>query len=108
MKYEVGDDTSGLDESVVLAANATSDEIEIGDLAEGTSYILFAQSFVGIDAISVIVEYSFTTPDDPKNSPGSLFFLEGAFAKPSEGFEELGPVGFFGVVSAEEFLGTDD
>ena len=59
VKYELN--TPPTENSVVIDANDVSEELEITGLDAEEEYILYVQAFVGSEAISVIVEYSFTT-----------------------------------------------
>jgi hypothetical protein len=86
-----------------------SEELEITGLDDGTEYVLYVQAFVGSEAVSVIVEYSFTTEitfDDPFGAPGAQFFIASTTSEnPDTQQEET--AGFFGLVSQEEFFGDD-
>jgi hypothetical protein len=98
--------TPPTENSVVIDANDISEELEITGLDDATKYILYAQAFVGSEAISVIVQYPFTTapiiPDDPFGAPGAQFFVASTTTEnPLTNEEET--AGFFGLVSQEDF-----
>ena len=98
--------TPPTENSVVIDANDISEELEFTGLDDGTEYILYAQAFLGSEAISVITEYPFITvptpPDDPFGAPGAQLFVASTTSTNPETNEEE-TSGFFGTVSQEDF-----
>jgi hypothetical protein len=89
---------------ITLAANTTSSELTITGLDEGTNYILYAQSFLGNDAISAIISNPFTSliPDDLFGAPGAQVFIASTTSTNTETDEEE-TSGFFGLVDQATF-----
>jgi hypothetical protein len=103
VKYDLN--TPPTANSITLSANTTSSPITISNLDELTSYVLYVQSFLGNDAISIVIGDSFTTLQtisDPFGAPGSQFFVASTTSTNPETSEEE-TSGFFGTVSQEDF-----
>jgi len=102
VKYDLN--TPPTANSITLAANTTSSELTITGLDAVTNYILYAQSFLGNDAISTIISNPFTSglPDDPFIAPGATTFVASTTStNPETSQEETS--GFFGLVDQTDF-----